>query len=1278
MGNYKFIAFEKNPQPMWICSSAGGEVLEINEAALELFGFTQNDRNGLKRHHLGKPLESRIPAALLADWIPEARQCEIWKHRDTSGQSFYSIVHSKRLEHAGQPLQLMTVLRKARNEATLTARGDEDWKSHLEHSPLAHIEWDATLRVRSISPAVTEWFGFSPEELEGNAAVDLLNRLGHPDDIESVAGFFEAMKSGRNLQNEFDLTFRDKAGRMRYTRWHNSVLLDHNGRLSSVLSLVEDFTESREAEQEIQRRSRIIQMLHRTAAAVNKSDNVEEVLRRALNEFCTLAGWPIGHAYVWEGDQFEPTDLWYLEESQKYAPYVRVTERTVFPVDRGGYIARAAAEKKTVWDHRIDQNSGYKRREAAVRLGLQTIFCIPVIMGDEVKAVLEFYSPEAISATEESLEAGEALGLQLGRIWERLEADRRHERSEDRYRSLFENSADALLVIEGEVITDCNRKATELFQTDEESLIGTTPQYWSPTRQPDGELSAIKARRYLGRALEGYSLMFEWKHQLKDDRVIYTQVSLSRLLMIDKKPCVLASVRDITEEKQTELSRERLNAILEATPDFVGMADINGRIFYLNSAGKKLMGIGPDESIGETHIPDYLTIRDTKRVMKEALPYARRHSTWTGEVKLQARDGSRIPVSAVILAHRNGEGDVQYYSTICRDLREQKKNLQRIRESEEQLDLAMRGGDIGIWDYNLEDRSITFSGYWKRLLGYEQGGFPEGAEQWKNLIHPDDYERVNQSFVDFLKKDADLYDLEFRVKAKSGEWKWLLSKARITERDASGYPRRVTGVHIDVSNRKKAEMQLQEQFVFTDLVINSLPGLFYMVDEKGRLAMWNSNFETKLGYTAEELREVNALELYKKSDRELVASKVREAYQKGEAYTEASLRTKDGRLIPHFLTGKYFESKGKRYVLGAGVDISETKAAKARLRRSELYFRQLFENSPYGIAMLNPDLSIRMINKGFADIFGYAKDEVIGVNIDDLITPASLALAREEVVLKNTSDGDSFQFESIRVSKDGREIPVMIGGVPIFMDAHSEDPSALFVMYVDITERKQYEEELQETLEEKSVLLQEVHHRVKNNLAIISGLLQLQMFTSEAPEIQKALSESQMRVHTMALIHETLYKADRFSEIELTNYLQSLGDYVEDSMKPKGKEITVSFSSATDKPININQAIPCALLFNEILTNAFEHAFDERQEGCVDIQLDETDDLLTLQVSDNGSGLPDELLRGDRETLGLTLIHSLTEQLDGNLHIDASAKGTTFRLQFKRKNYKGAGSALIR
>lgn len=217
----------------------------------------------------------------------------------------------------------------------------------------------------------------------------------------------------------------------------------------------------------------------------------------------------------------------------------------------------------------------------------------------------------------------------------------------------------------------------------------------------------------------------------------------------------------------------------------------------------------------------------------------------------------------------------------------------------------------------------------------------------------------------------------------------------------------------------------------------------------------------------------------------------------------------------------------------------------------------------------------------------------------------------------------------------------------------------------DITERKRTEEQIRASLREKEVLLKEIHHRVKNNMQVIISLLNLQSKHVKDKHDLEILKDSQNRIKSMALIHDKLYQSKDLASIDFAEYIENLASHVFNTYSVSSSAIKL-VADIKDVPLDINTAIPCGLIINELISNSLKYAFPDGQEGEIRIKLYASkDDTFTLIVSDKGIGLPEDLDFRNIKSLGLQVVVALVEQLKATIERDRS-EGTAFKIVFKK------------
>lgn len=521
-----------------------------------------------------------------------------------------------------------------------------------------------------------------------------------------------------------------------------------------------------------------------------------------------------------------------------------------------------------------------------------------------------------------------------------------------------------------------------------------------------------------------------------------------------------------------------------------------------------------------------------------------------------------------------------------------------------------------------------------------------------DLIAPSDHEELKKATQRVQKDSRD--GTELHLLTKSGEQIPYFWRGYYIELDGQKH---FLCVGVDITIQKKAEQELLNEKRFNEALLEGLPGIFYMFDEDGNYHRWNQNLLEELGYSAEEMKQITPAVFFEEEEYKWVEKEIQSVFEDGSSDIEANLITKEGKKIPYYLTGKSFEMDGETFLIGVGYDVSEQVKDREKLRESEKLFRNLFLKTPAAIVMVDADNKVLDINSSFEKMFGYSKDDLLGKDVDLFIVPEH---ERDDVprMPLNNYPAEKFHREAKRLTKDGDLIDVFIAVVPVYMDG---EPLAGFGMYIDITEEKKYEKEIYSSLKEKQLMLQEIHHRVKNNLAAVSGLLQLQMYETDDPVIRETLEESERRIQTMGLIHEKLYNSQNLDHISCDTYLDDLVETIRNTIGPE-KEIAVTTDIA-EVELNIKKAVPFALLVNEVVTNSFKHAFKDQEAGVISIKLQKNEEQLHVRIRDNGTGLPDNFSLENQDTLGMNLIQNFARQLEADLELGTD-NGTYIDLKF--------------
>lgn len=328
-------------------------------------------------------------------------------------------------------------------------------------------------------------------------------------------------------------------------------------------------------------------------------------------------------------------------------------------------------------------------------------------------------------------------------------------------------------------------------------------------------------------------------------------------------------------------------------------------------------------------------------------------------------------------------------------------------------------------------------------------------------------------------------------------------------------------------------------------------------------------------------------------------------------------------------------------------------------RERDLHYRAL-ERTSLRLAITDSDGIIIYANPSFLKSAGMANDKLIGLNIDSFLLSDELKPVLEELRLLQREGEICSREILVRNSKN----PDLFQDVSISSLHENDEPAHFLFEFRDFQDESVREAQLKKMLNERETLIKEIHHRVKNNLAVISGLLTLQKYTYEDDRLFELLSDSEMRIKSMALIHEKLYRSTTLSSIELSAYLEDLIDSIRQTLT---KRTNISIEVVCESiQLNVNQAVPSALIVNEIISNSYKYAYPDNRKGVIRVNAFKKEKKIHFIVEDNGVGLPDDFEERRVSSLGFTIIDTLVNQLEAELKVE-SGQGTRLHFYFKQE-----------
>jgi PAS domain S-box-containing protein len=723
---------------------------------------------------------------------------------------------------------------------------------------------------------------------------------------------------------------------------------------------------------------------------------------------------------------------------------------------------------------------------------------------------------------------------------------------------------------------------------------------------------------------------------------------------------VVISFSEITEIKRTEHALRKSeelfrNIFRKHRATMLLIEPESGRILDANRAAISFYGYDREKllnmSIQEINIlaPDNVAQERKRALFEENNYFVFPHRLASGEIRTVEARSSPIEYGGRVILF-----------SIINDITERKIAEQALTDSERRhRDLVANLNEV-IFSTDTEGELLYISPPAQRVLGYDPSEMI--GSNFTTFVHPDDLQEVLEEFQSVL--NHKISPTVFRVRSKSGDYKWIRTSSRPLTQDSEVIG--LTGVATDITQSKRAQDNLElERKLLQDILEATLAG-YWDWDMKNNTAYLSPRFKKMFGYEDHELPNTpeswqslifpedlpGVLDLFERH----VKSGGRIPY-----YNQVRYRHKDGSTIWVICAGRVVEwdEKGDPLrMVGCHVDITKLKNTEQELLESREILTAFFDAEHVGAAIsMVRNGEYLEVNPGFEKITGYSREELIGSTSRQLgfFTPSQ----RDEMLYQIRKKGRLYGEELVFRNKSGEDRTIIFSIGPV----HIRNEECLLATMVDITERKIAETKIMKALKEKEILVREVHHRVKNNMAVIASLLNMQSQFAKDSYHEGMFHDCQARIRSMSLVHEMLYRSDNLSEIDAREYVSRLVNQVASSLTILGQRISLNHD-IEEISISLNKAISLGFILTELISNCYKHAFKGESTGSILVSLRRLNEKeLELKVRDNGSGLPRDIDPANPLTLGLDLVDTFVRQLNGEMKVKGR-EGTEILISF--------------
>ncbi|HEY1186353.1 MAG TPA: PAS domain S-box protein [Gemmata sp.] len=721
---------------------------------------------------------------------------------------------------------------------------------------------------------------------------------------------------------------------------------------------------------------------------------------------------------------------------------------------------------------------------------------------------------------------------------------------------------------------------------------------------------------------------------------------------------------DITAEKRAEeearAQAARLEALAANTNAFILELDPSGAIRYANraSAGRHIRDL-----LGRP-LTDLLAEPDREPGAAILASVFSTGHTFTGELAAPDGTGDRRTYSVALSPIRTGAA-IERVALTAFDITDRVRAEAAVRQSEERFRETVEAAPDAIVTTDPQGTVQNWNRGAERVFGWTAA---EAVGHTVELIIPARFAAAHAAALA-------AFDLARSSRMRAGVVELVAVRKGGTEFPVeialaswgTGPDRRFTAIIRDITDRKRAEAERDELLAQLQLQIARMPLAYILYDADLRYAGWNPAAESIFGYAADEIIGRPLLTLVPPDAHEQVLA-VSARLRSGDVVAHSVNRnvTKSGAVLvcewhntPLRRTDGTFVG-----VLSMVSDVTDAVRTRAALESKEQSLRLALSAGRMGTWDWELGSDRVRWNECQQALFGFTPGTFDGTlrTVLDRVHPDDRALVRR--ALADAEAGKDFDGAFRIQLPDGEVRWVHSTGATV---PRTGDRAARFVgVSYDTTARKTADERLVTSLREKEAMLIEIHHRVKNNLQVVSSLLSLQTAQVTHPAALAVLTESQNRIRAMALVHETLYRSDDLARVDPTRYFSELVAYLFRVYGVDTDRVRLELDIAP-VPLPLEKTIPCGLIVNEVVSNALKYAFPEGRPGTIRVALRERapGGTLELALSDNGVGLPEGHSVDRAQSLGLQLVTVLTEQLGGQLTVGRSG-GTSFTLSFAR------------
>lgn len=869
------------------------------------------------------------------------------------------------------------------------------------------------------------------------------------------------------------------------------------------------------------------------------------------------------------------------------------------------------------------------------------------------------------------------------------------QKSHENYKNLVDFVPEGIVIHKEGKIVFVNQRGLKVFGFEHsDDLIGqSVMDFVLPEYQEGVKRRIIEA--YKGKEQP----FFEIEVKTKSGEIVQVETR-SIPFIYQNEPCILVAIHLVGTQKllaretlrariaeesneklkneiaQKELAQKELlksqiytKNIINSSLDMIIANDHNLKITEFNRAAQIIFGYKPNEVIGNPISMLYANEEAFQKVNRKM----NQEGLFSGEILNKRKNGEVFESFLTATGLLDDDGKLIGGMGVSRDVTKLKKEREKLHLSEERYKAIYNQVFIGIARIDLKGNYLQVNQRFCDILGYSESELLKMGFQ--DVTIPEELEKRQKQFEDIINSKTPNFTLERNYLHKSG--KVIQTNVNISlVLNEHNEPAYLVLVCEDITENKKNQELFLIQTAKLNSILESSNYLVMAIDKGKKLSTFNTN-------TAKWLKDVYGVEarIGLAMDKKPIVSnekinrfwnkKINEALDGIPQYFESKILYQNGdeKIYEFYINPIKTEKLVIAEVAIIGYDITEKKKTEEKIINQSAKLNAIFENSSHQIYTIDRDFKLTSFNELFAKttIKDYNVIASIGIDMKQYAFDLTPAFHAQNFVKlhKEALKGKSLHIETKVIDQKGVVAYYLIYLDPIILP----DSKVNEVSYIahDITDRKLAEKKIVESLKEKEVLLKEVHHRVKNNLQVISSILNLQRAYLKDTSSDNLFRELQNRVRSMSFIHESLYQTQDFSNLNFSEYLVNLTTNLKHSYLIEDENVEIEVKS--DKLfLNLDFSIPCGLIVNELISNAFKYAFPNGRKGKINVNVKNLLNFVEIIVADDGVGIKPEIDIKNTESLGLQLVTSLVEQLDGELFHRNLNPGTEIKFNFEISN----------